>query len=102
MSDSKLLPDLKGSAVYLCEAANVLFYSLVTAGRERDRSTGTPSAAAMTNRGAQRGRDPPRTRPAAARKPDRFYGGWKRCEGKKRKKKTEQKRRTKDAQPPGV
>lgn len=45
MSDSKLLPDLKGSAVYLCKAANVLFYSLVTAGRERDRSTGTPSAA---------------------------------------------------------
>lgn len=67
MSDSKLLPDLKGSAVYLCEAANVLFYSLVTAGRERDRSTGTPSAAAMTNRGAQRGRDPPRTRPAAGK-----------------------------------
>lgn len=45
MSDSKLLLDLRGSAVYLCKAANVLFYSLVTAGRERDRSTGTPSAA---------------------------------------------------------
>lgn len=45
MSDSKLLPDLKGSAVYLCKAANVLFYSLVTARMERDRSTGTLSAA---------------------------------------------------------
>lgn len=45
MSDAKLLPDLKGSAVYLCKAANVLFYSLVTALRERDRTTGTPSAA---------------------------------------------------------
>lgn len=45
MSDSKLLPDLKGSSVYLCKAANVLFYSLVTARMERDRSTGTLSAA---------------------------------------------------------
>lgn len=41
----------------------------------------------MTNRGAQRGRDPPRTRPAAAREPGRLYG----CEGKKKeRRKTEE------------
>lgn len=45
MSDSKLLALFKGSAVYLCKAAKVLFYSLVTARMEQDRSAGTLSAA---------------------------------------------------------
>lgn len=45
MSDSKLLPDLKRKCFYLCKAANVLFYSLVTARMELDRPAGTLSAA---------------------------------------------------------
>lgn len=72
MSDSKLLPDLKGSAVYLCKAANVLFYSLVTARMERDRSTGTLSAAVA----------PQWQTAAIILHVRRFYGCWKRCERK--------------------
>lgn len=50
MSDSKLLADLKGGAVCLCKAADVLFHSLVAAQRERDRST----RASLSTRAAYR------------------------------------------------